>query len=114
MTHLKERYLQDPLPTQIGNLASDFSRLEWVCTHPQETDHCEDLFREMKYFTEWMSSGAPLALQEVLADIQIRVAMWDRVWSRLGKEIHFRNAVAREAHTWSVKLLKLSKDVSGP
>ena len=109
IAHLKERYLQDPLKTQIGNLASDFSRLEWLCVHPKEAASCEDLFREMKYFTEWMSNEAPLNLQEMLGDIQIRLAMWDRVWSRLGGELHFRNAVAREAHTWSHKLLKLSK-----
>ena len=105
--YLKERYLQDPLKTRIGNLASDFSRLEWLCTHPKESAGCEELFRQMKYFTEWIAEDkTPLDLQETMADIQIRVAMWERVWPRLGKESAFRNAVAREAHAWSNKLLK--------
>ena len=97
---------------EVIDLASHFSRLERMCTHPKEANHLEALFRELKYFTERMADGASLELQELLGDIQIRVAMWEHVWPRLGGEGAFRNAVAREAHAWSNKLLKLSKHPS--
>ena len=108
----KARFLKDPLERRIGNLASDFSRLEWLCTHPNESSGLGNLFREMKHFTEWVAQDAPLDVQETMGDLQVRVAMWDQIWPRLGKTKPFRNAVAREAHTWSNKLLKLSSRIS--
>ena len=110
IARLKERYLQDPFEKQIGNLASDFSRLEWVCRHPKDPLHCDDLFQEVEYFTGWsLGAEGPSKAKEILTDLQMRVATWRLVWPRLGKDPEFRNAVAREAHAWSQKLLKLAK-----
>ena len=105
---LRDRYLRDPFERQIGNLASDFSRLEWLCNHSEDPINCDDLLREIEYFTEWSVEGeGPLQTKETLVDLQVRVAMWRRIWPRLGSQSQFRNAVAREAHAWSQKLLKL-------
>jgi len=109
LSSLKERYLRDPVERRIGNLASDFARLEWVCNHPKESDTLSDLLRQMKHITEWVAEGASLNIQETMADIQPRLSMWGLIWPRLGHQLQFRNAVAREAHAWSNQLLKLAK-----
>ena len=94
---------------ELMNLASNFSRLEWLCHHPKETADVEKLLQEMKKFIERLLEESTPALQNLLSDLQLRVATWGQVWGRLGKEVDFRNAVGREAHAWSEKLLKLRK-----
>ena len=113
LSSLKERYLRDPFEKRLGNLASDFSRLEWACSHPKESDMLSDLLRQMKHITEWIAQDAPLSIQEVMADIQPRLSMWSLIWPRLGAQPQFRNAVARESLAWSHKLLKLAGSGKG-
>jgi len=38
------------------------------------------------------------------ADLQMRLAMWRRVYPRLGKQPAFRSAMAREASAWVKRL----------
>ena len=108
VARLKEEYLQDSLEKQIGNLASDFLRLEEACRHPK--DAVNDLLQEIEYCIGWsVGTAGPVKTKGILEDLQTRVATWRLVWPRLGKDPQFRNAVAREAHAWSQKLLKLVK-----
>ena len=110
IAQLKERYLQNPFEKQIGNLASDFSRLEEACGSQKTPANCNDLLQEIEYCIGWsMGAEGSIKTKEILADLQMRVATWRLVWPRLGKQPEFRNAVAREAHAWAQKLLKLAK-----
>jgi len=97
---------------ELAALASHFSRLEWLCHHPKETENIEELFRETKEFIERFTEESSPRLQELLSDLHLRVSTWHQVWERLGKEADFRNAVGREAHRWSEELSKLSKETS--
>ena len=101
--------MKSPIETQIANLASEFSRLEWLCHHPKEAETIEKLLQEMKEFVERLLEKSSPALQELLNDLKLRVATWHEVWARLGKDVDFRNAVGRGAHRWSGELLKFTK-----
>ena len=95
---------------QIAHLASHFSRLEQFCHHPKEAADVRELLRKMRGLIERLTEGSSPKLRELLSDLHLRVSTWHQVWARLGREVDFRHAVGREAHTWSEKLLKLSKE----
>ena len=93
----------------IETLSSDFSKLEALCAR-SKSGEVEPLLKEMARFMERSLAGeSSKSIQELLSDLQVRVATWRDVWPRLGKDPQFRNAVARESHAWSQKLLKLAK-----
>ncbi len=95
---------------EIENLTFNFSRLSELCFHLKEAAGIPKHLEHLKAFIELLTKGASPKDQELLSDLQQRVSTWHQVWERLGKEVDFRNAVGREAHAWSVKLLKLSKE----
>ena len=98
--------IKNSIETEITNLASQFSKLEWLCHHPKESVEVEKLLQEMKEFIEQLLKESSPALQKFLSDLELRVTTWHEVWGRLGKDVDFRNAVGREAHRWSETLIK--------
>ena len=101
--------MKNSIETEITDLASQFSKLEKLCHHPKESQEIEKLLQEMKGFIEQLLKESSPALQKLLSDLEVRVATWHEVWSRLGKDVDFRNAVGREAHRWSEELLNVTK-----
>jgi hypothetical protein len=98
---LKRRYEQDAPAVQLGGLASNLSRIAWHAQQGGERPAVR-LFRESKYFTEWAAPRCPPDQQGLLAEVQLRLAMWERGWgSRLTPA-----AIAQEARQWSVELLE--------
>ena len=91
----------------IARLSSDFSKLETLCV--SKSGEVEPFLKEMARFIEGsLATESSKPVQEILSDLQVRVATWREVWPRLGKDPQFRNAVARESHAWVNKLLKLA------
>ena len=92
----------------VENLSSDFSRLEQACNHPKDSGNFNGLFLKMEHLMESsLDAKSPRAVKEMFEDLRLRVTTWREVWPRLGKDPQFRNAVARESHAWSQKLLRL-------
>ena len=101
--------MKHSIETEVADLVSQFSKLEKLCHHPKELAEIEKLLREMKEFIGQLLKESSPALQNLLSDLELRVATWHEVWSRLGKDVDFRNAVGREAHRWSDELLNVTK-----
>ena len=94
----------------IESLSSDFSRLEQTCNHPKDSSNFNGLFLKMEHLMgSSLDAKSPRNVKEMFEDLRLRVTTWRQVWPRLGKQPEFRNAVAREAHAWSQKLLKLAR-----
>ena len=100
------RYQREAPTAQLGHLGSNLSRIASLLDHPQEQQTLLQVFRESEYFVEWTATHWPFEIQDLLLQLQVRLAMWRRVWPRLGDKREFRLAVAREAEQWSEILLR--------
>ena len=101
---VRQRYLRDPLPVRLGGLAADLARLASCAENPQNQSAVVSLLEEGKYFAEWAADGAPLPVQEALAQMQLSLAIWHRRWLAGRRE----PLMCEEAHRWSDQLLALS------
>lgn len=101
---LRQRFLQDPLPIRLGNLASDLARIAFCAENPQNRAVVASVLEEGKFFAEWAASEAPLEVQEQLAQVQIELAYWHLRWLSGQPEPSMRS----QAQRWSDRLIELS------
>ncbi len=98
---LQARYQRDNSAVQLGGLASNLSRIAWFAQR-QGRDEALPVFRESKYFTEWVAVSCPLEQQQMLAELQLELALWERGW---GTRVE-PSKIAQDAQLWSGRLLK--------
>ncbi len=101
--------MKETTETQLATLSAHFSKLEQFCGRPKEGQTIGEIFRKLQESIASLGKGSPSGRRELLEDLQVRVSTWLEVWPRLGKDIDFRNAVAREARIWSKKLAEAAK-----
>ena len=101
---IRERYLRDPLPIRLGGLAADVARIASCADTPQDHAAVLSLLEEGKWFAEWAAPEAPLDVQELLADVQLALAIWHRRWLA-GRPEPTMQAQARQ---WADRLLARS------
>ena len=101
---LRVRYEKDSVEVQIGGLASNLSRMAWCMKRSDAAADLSALCRESKYFAEWAANRASLEMQGVLAEVQLEVALWERMNAR-GR---CSPEEAEQPKTWAQRLLRLS------
>ena len=101
---LKARYQRDPLPVQLGGLASNLARAAWCMRRPGSRSQLAPIFRESKYFAEWAAGAAQPDVQVTLAEVQVELAVWERRVSHDG----LSSAEAEQSEAWAAKLLSLA------
>ena len=104
LTTLKVRYQRDPLPVQLGGLASNLARMAWCMRRPDSRPQLAPLFRESKYFAEWAASTADPGVQAALAAVQVELAVWERRVARHGPS----QQEAEQLEAWAAELLALA------
>jgi hypothetical protein len=104
----KERYLRDPLPVRLGNLASNLARIRSIATRPELGDAAKRVIRESKHFVEWAGKDAELQVQIELVELQRRLAQWHFKWHEISNDLDKLNSVAEQAGFWSEKILQRS------
>jgi hypothetical protein len=105
---IRERYLRDALPLRLGGLAANLARIKSFSDHPDHCDVVESILDESKFFIEWTTPDAGLALQGELIKLQIQLAHWQLNWSAIWSDPVQRVAVAEKAREWSDRLLEMS------
>ncbi len=100
LTRMRERYLGDPRPVRLGNLASNFLRLSNWLRNRRGDEAVIELMREIAWLLEW---SGDLALVE-LADMQREVCRWRLVWPLDAA----RSILAFRTQQMSAHLLELS------
>ena len=100
----RERYMNDPLPRQLGNLASNLGRLASCAQNPLTHHSVPGVLIESCRFAEWAGQKAPYETQVVLADTQQAVVRWSSAW-KLGMPDPM---MSKEAARRAEELLKLA------
>ena len=78
-SRLRERYLQDEWPRQMGNLASTLTRLS-SRTQDARFDHIvANLLREGALLMEWSAPCVPLELATEIAAMQRELVLWHQL-----------------------------------
>ncbi|MBL8168301.1 MAG: hypothetical protein JNJ50_09120 [Acidobacteria bacterium] len=101
----KVRYMKDPLPVRLGNLASNLARLRSFVSQPEAASR---VMRESKHFIEWAGPEAELSVQIELVALQRLLAYWHGRWPIIQGDIVWRQQIAEQAQSWSQRILELS------
>ena len=105
---IRERYLHDALPIRLGGLAANLSRIKSFAAHDSSRDAVESLIDESKYFIEWTAADAETQTAAELVALQIQLAQWQCIWSRIWADPEQRRRLAEESSVWSKQVLELS------
>jgi hypothetical protein len=105
---LRERYLQDGLAVQLGNLASNLAHVASYSECSEHREIVEQIIEDSKFFIEWSAPAAKYEQQLELVDLQIQLARWQLRWSEIWGDPLRRAIVAAEARQWSERILALS------
>lgn len=93
----RERYLRDPVPVRLGNLASNLSRIAHLAHRAGAEQTLIGQMEESKYFIEWTGPDTALGLQPDLARLQVKLALWQARTARGELSEGVRDEMARQA-----------------
>lgn len=105
---IRNRYLNDDLPTRLGGLAANLSRIKSFASHDKNREAVKRLIDESKYFIEWTAAEADISTAAELVELQIQLARWGLNWESIWKDTNQRNQVTEQAAQWSKLVLKMS------
>jgi len=104
LDQIKERYLKESLNMRLGHLASDLARIATF----SDKNAIKDLIEESKFFIEWTLKEASFDAQVLLAEIQSKLALWERHFSAQNDNAAELEELRETARVWSEKLLEIS------
>ncbi len=104
----RERFLRDPVPIRLANLASNLARLKSFAAHPTMSDAAQRVVYESKHFIEWTAHDAALAVQVELLAAQRQLAQWQMTWAEAWSSNEQRQAIANDADGWAQQFLTRS------
>jgi hypothetical protein len=105
---IRERYLQDDVPTRLGGLEADLSRIKSFSSHDANLEAVESLLGESTYFIEWTAAETEIDTAAELVELQIQLARWKHNWPAIWASAIQRHQVAEQASQWSRRVLELS------
>ena len=77
---LRQRFLQDEWPRQVGNLASTLGRLSSRAAAVRHDQMVADLLRQSALLMEWCAPNVPIEVAANLATMQRELVLWRRIW----------------------------------
>lgn len=107
--NIRERYLQDDLPTRLGGLAANLSRIKSFSRHEANQNAVESLLDESRFFIEWTARDTEIETAAELVELQIQLSRWKKNWSIIWKDAKQRHQIAEQASPWSKRVLELSE-----
>ena len=105
---IRTRYLQDDVPTRLGGLAANLSRIKSFSSHDANQDTVKSLLDESRFFIEWTAAETEIDTAAELVELQIQLARWRQNWSRIWANASQRHQVVEQAVQWSRRVLELS------
>ncbi|MBI4531564.1 MAG: hypothetical protein HY709_08570 [Candidatus Latescibacteria bacterium] len=105
---IRERYLRDALPVQLGGLAANLARIASFLTLPDNRELVAGLLEESTFFIEWTAPDADLETQATLVELQIQLALAHYRWLEHPPTPEEQAKLAEQACAWSETSLALS------
>jgi hypothetical protein len=107
-TRIRERYLADRPAVRLGGLAANLARISSFAEEPDDIDAVDSLLSESIHFIKWTVMDCPPATRTRLVDLGIQLAGWHKDLADTLASCTRRDALRREARTWSEEVLRLS------
>jgi hypothetical protein len=107
-TTKRERYLREPVPNRLGDLAANLARIASFCNNDLNCDAVVSLIEESKFFIEWTAIAVQIGRAAELVELQVQLACWQLGWSSIWVDEARRKSVAEQAKNWSERILKMS------
>ena len=104
----RERYLRDPLPVRLGNLASNLARIRSFSHHETMGEAAGKIFDESRLFIEWTVEDADPSQQAELSELHGLISRWRMGVTEIWNDAEKRHDVATQAGAWSQKILESS------
>src|SRR5262245_3155210 len=73
---IRERYLRDGVPTRLGGLAANLSRIRSFVNNEKNKLVVEGLIEESKHFIEWTAEETEIETAAQLVELQVELAIW--------------------------------------
>lgn len=108
LKYIHKRYIKDPLSVRLGGLAANLARIDSFSGNYKNHKAVGSLIEESKFFIEWTALDASEDLREKLVDLQIKLALWQRIWPRKAGVSSIRKDFKRMAHKWAGYILAVS------
>jgi hypothetical protein len=105
---LRLRFLQDPLPIRLGELAATFGRMSSSAQKSLNPVMIRDSLEEAKYFIEWTAADAEPEIAAELVSMQRLINLWLRVWEKTNQLKEQRTLLSVQAKHWSDLVLEFS------
>ena len=104
---IKARYLQDDLKVRLGGIAANLARIASCSSYPADWEAVQSMLEESKFFIEWTAPEASLEAKAFLVELQIQLAFWHLVWSKVYTDPLEREKLGQLARSWSQNVLML-------
>ncbi len=106
------RFLRDPQPIRLGNIAANLSRISSHLDDPRLKNAVLTFIDESKWFCEWAAIEAvhtnDIETAYMLATIQRQLVRWEHHLDDIYRDGGRRAEMAETARAWSNHLLVLS------
>lgn len=110
----RERYLSEPVPNRLGELAANLARIDSFSKHDLNQDAVASLIEESKFLIEWTAIAVGVDRAAELVELQVQLARWQFGWAKIWVDAAQRRQVAEAARDWSDRVLDMSGLLSEP
>ena len=107
-TTIRERYLRDEVPTRLGGLAANLSRIKSFANNEKNKSLVEGLIEESKHFIEWTAQETEIETAAKLVELQVELAVWQIRMNHIWLDADQRKQISEKSHTWSQQVLMAS------
>jgi len=103
----------DSVPVRLGGLAANMARIASFTSRGASLEAILSLFQESKYFIEWTAPEVDPEFGSELADMQVALAIWQRIWPEARSNASLRALLSIQARSWSNSVLQQSGLLTG-
>ena len=107
LNSIRNRLMKESPQMRLGHLAADLLRIANFIENGSANE-AKPIFRESKWFAEWIAPGSDLRTQQLLADAQSFLAYQELDWSNWTAKAESVASTATTVRIWSNELLKQS------
>lgn len=106
---LRNRYQQADVPTRLGALASNLSRIHSLSVRGEQAAVVVHLIRESQFLIEWTAPSLDIDFAAELVELQRLLGGWYYHWDEVWAALECRDRMMQQAQSWSNFVLARSQ-----